>query len=232
MKRTLQPPKRLLNEYLAVEYKKKKRHKSARDNKLYEIEIVAIDKLRKKVKIHYKGYIEEADEWRDCQDEYMFPFERLVKRYIPGEISLEGRTNVFHGHVYQEIKRKLRSGRRDDPDIRIEVNVDPDVFDRGLGKVVKGIQIRGKKVHTIKDNAELDHILGLRWNERIFNGNGDFAYVVNGTVKYWLSKRNPIMEFKYIGGKFVRSEIEGLYALVLTFVRGDGNKRQYISRAF
>ena len=227
-----QPPKRLLNEYLAVEDKTKKRHKSAKDNKLYEIEIVAIDKQKKKVKIHYKGYSEEADEWRDCQDENMFLFERLEKTYIPGEISLEDRTNVFHGHVYQEIKRKLWSGRRDDPDIRIEVNVDPDVFDRGLGKVVKGIQIRGKKVHTIKDNAELDHILGLRWNDRIFNGNGDFAYVVNGTVKYWLSKRNPIMEFKYIGGKFVRSEIEGLYALVLTFVRGDGNKRQYISRAF
>ena len=226
MKRISQPPKRLLNEYLAVEDKKKKRHKSAKDNKLYEIEIVAIDKQKKKVKIHYKGYSEEADEWRDCQDENMFLFERLEKTYIPGETSLDDRTNVFHGHVYQEIKRKLWSGRRDDPDIRIEVNVDPDVFDRGLGKVVKGIQIRGKKVHTIKDNAELDHILGLRWNERIFNGNGDFAYGC------WLSKRNPIMEFKYIGGKFVRSEIEGLYALVLTFVRGDGNKRQYISRAF
>ena len=77
------------------------------------------------------------------------------------------------------------SGWRDDPEIRIEANVDPDVFDRGVGKVVKGIQIRGKKVHTIKDNAELDHILGLRWNERIFNENGEYAYVVNGTVKYW-----------------------------------------------
>ena len=62
MKRTSQPSKRLLNEYLAVEYKKKKRNKSARDNKLYEIEIVAIDKQKKKVKIHYKGYSEEADE--------------------------------------------------------------------------------------------------------------------------------------------------------------------------
>lgn len=162
----------------------------------------------------------------------MFPFERVEKAYIPEEISLEDRTNVFHGHIYQEIKRKLWSGRRDDPEIRIEVNVDCDVFDRGLGKVLKGIQIRGKKVHTIKDNADLDHILGLKWNERIFNENGDFAYVVNGTVQYWLTKRNPIMEFKYIGGKFVRSEIEGLYALVLTFVRGDGNKRQYISRTF
>ena len=94
MKRTLEPPKRLLNEYLAVEYKKKKRNKSARDNKLYEIEIVAIDKQKKKVKIHYKGYSEEADEWRDCQDENMFPFERLEKTYIPEKYLLRtGRTS-------------------------------------------------------------------------------------------------------------------------------------------
>lgn len=73
---------------------------------------------------------------------------------------------------------------------------------------------------------------GLKWNEKIFNENGDFAYVVNGTVQYWFNKRNPIMEVKYIGGEFVQSEIEGLYALVLTFVRGDGNKRQCISRTF
>ena len=58
------------------------------------------------------------------------------------------------------------------------------------------------------------------------------TYVVNGTVKYWLTKRNSIIEFKYIRGKFVQSEIEGLYALVLTFVRGDSNKRRYISRTF
>lgn len=49
MKWISQPPKRLSNEYLAVEDKKKKRYKSAKDNKLYEIEIVAIDKQKKKV---------------------------------------------------------------------------------------------------------------------------------------------------------------------------------------
>ena len=46
-KPTLQPPKWFLNDYLAVEYKKKKRNESARDIKLYEIEIVAVDKKLK-----------------------------------------------------------------------------------------------------------------------------------------------------------------------------------------
>ena len=59
-KRTSHSQKRLLNEYLSVEYKKKKRNDTAWDNKLYEIEIVAINK---KVKIRHKGYSEEADEY-------------------------------------------------------------------------------------------------------------------------------------------------------------------------
>lgn len=35
----------------------------------------------------------------------MLPFERLEKVFIPGEMSLEDRTNIFHERVYQEIKR-------------------------------------------------------------------------------------------------------------------------------
>ena len=65
------------------------------------------------MKIHYKGYGEEADEWRDCREENMFIFERLEEEFIPGELSLEDRKNIFHERVYQEIKRKLWSGRRD-----------------------------------------------------------------------------------------------------------------------
>ena len=55
-KRTSQPPKRLFNEYLVVEYKKKKNNKSARDNKLDEIEIVESNnkKLKFAIKITVK----------------------------------------------------------------------------------------------------------------------------------------------------------------------------------
>ena len=55
-KRTLQPPKRFLIDYLAIEYKKKKRNESARDNKLYGIEIVAVDKkLKLTIKVTVKS---------------------------------------------------------------------------------------------------------------------------------------------------------------------------------
>ena len=234
IKRQSRPPKRLVDECLEVYEAKKKKKKSGKDNQLYEIEIMAVDKEKKKVKIHYKGFSEEADEWREYEDENnFFPFVRLERLFIPQEISLEDRMNSFHGQVYREIKRKLWSGRRDDPEVRIEVyNVDFDAFNRGLGQVVKGIQNRGKEVYVITDNHDLDELLGLKWNERIFNENGDFAYVMNGTVRYWLTKRNTVVEFKYIGGKYIKSEIEDSFMLVFNFVRGDGNKTQYLSETF
>ena len=73
----------------------------------------------------------------------------------------------------------------------------------------------------------MDDFIGAKWNERIINENGDFAYVIPGTVRFWLAKRNPIVEFKLIGGKYVRSEIEDGHQLVFNFVRGDGNRWSY-----
>ena len=36
------------------------------DKTLYEIDIFDIDKAQNKIKIHYKGYGSELDEWRSC----------------------------------------------------------------------------------------------------------------------------------------------------------------------
>lgn len=46
---------------------------------------------------------------------------------------MEERENIFHGHLYHVIKRKLWSGWRDDPEV--QMNVDPGVFSSGLGQV-------------------------------------------------------------------------------------------------
>ena len=47
---------------------------------------------------------------------------------MPGEESLEDRRHIFHGHLYQVIKRKMWSSQREDPEVRIELPVEPDVF--------------------------------------------------------------------------------------------------------
>ena len=49
----------------------------------------------------------------------------------------------------------------------------------------------------------------VNWDKRIFNYNGDFAYVIDGTVKFWLTRQSPITEYKFVGhGKVLTSVIE------------------------
>ena len=50
------------------------------------------------------------------------------------------------------------------------------------------------------------------------------------SVSILLTKKASIEEYKFIGGQLVKSEIEDNYNLVFSFVRGDGNKRQYMQR--
>jgi len=72
-----------------------------------EIEIIDIVKAQDKVKIHYKGYGSEFDEWRSCV-ELGLPI-RLQKLRLPGEDSFEDRYNSFYDSLYREIKKKLSS---------------------------------------------------------------------------------------------------------------------------
>ena len=82
---------------------------------------------------HPSGPIEDLD---------IFPFVRREKRFIPSENSLEDRKESFHGQLAREIKKKLWSGRREDPDINIDLNVDQDVFMEGLGSFLPGVFLK------------------------------------------------------------------------------------------
>ena len=68
----------------------------------------------------------------------------------------------------------------------------------GLGSVLPGVLQRGKMVYQLESNRVPDSYLGLKWDERILNVAGDFAYVIPGTIKYWLGQRSPIIEYKLI----------------------------------
>ena len=148
------------------------------DKNLYEVNIVDVNNEWKQIKIHFVGFSEEFDEWcnYDCERDY-FPFVRLEKMFLPNRaipIVLPNRA----------IKRKLWSGRRDDPKVRIEMNVDPDVFSTGLAQVTLSTSQRGKDVYSATDNRLLDGVLGSKWDERIMNSSGDFAYVEKNTVRF------------------------------------------------
>ena len=119
-----------MEEFCQLREKKKKMEKVERKRKtdggLYDVEVVEVDTTRRKLKIHFVGFRHEYDEWGDYDNERnYFPFVRLEKMFFPEEGSLEDRGNIFHERVYRCIKRKLWSGRKDDPEVRIELNVEP-----------------------------------------------------------------------------------------------------------
>lgn len=190
-----------------------------KDTKLYDVEVTEVDKPNKRLKIHYIGYSTRFDEWRPFGDgeasEY-FPFVRKESLFISSKTSLEDRTQSFYCQLFHEIKKRLWSGKREDPDINIDHNVDQDVFMEGLGCVLPGVIHRGKIVYRLQSNRLLDSYLGMKWDERILNPAGDCAYVIPGTVKYWLGQRSPSTEYKIIGEQYIKSEVETATLLIFS----------------
>ena len=70
--------------------------------------------------------------------------------------------------------------------------IECDLFNNELASVGKSSMERNKKVFKEELNKELNSLLGARWDERIMNKNGDFAFVDEGTVKFWVHSRDPI----------------------------------------
>lgn len=230
-KRTLRQPDRFAEEYCVSSSKQHKKMK--KDNNLYEIEVKEVDQERKLVRIHYKGYSPKFDEWRpyDSSGKEYFPFVRQEKPHVLTTTSLPDRAEYFKDKLYRAIKRTLYSTRKDDPAVRVEIDACEDVFSMVLGNVVDSVMERGRLVYNVPDNRSLDSVLGQKWDERIINYCGDFAFVVEGTVKFWMGKRSPIIEYKLIGKeKYVKTEVEDCSYVVFTFVRGDGNSLQYQQR--
>ena len=50
-------------------------------------------------------------------------------------------------------------------------------------------------VYQVKSNRMLNPYLGMKWDERILNPAGNFAYEIPGTIKYWMGQRNSITEY-------------------------------------
>ena len=81
--------------------------------------------------------------WKSIRRVAWFQYQRwtvsvcLEKGFVPGEESLEDRRHIFHGHLYRAIKRKMWSSWREDPEVRIELPIEPDVFSYDLSRGTK-----------------------------------------------------------------------------------------------
>ena len=187
---------------------------------------MAQDKECHRIKIHYKGFPEEFDEWRDASDH---PVVRLEKVFQPSSQSLYDRREIFLQALSRNVKRSLFSSEEESPEINLELPVDQDVYKETLASIGKTSQYGRNRSVTLVSNEELGTLLGQSWSERIENKNGDFSYVINGTVRYWMKSPSPTREFKLYGETFLESHLENAPMLVFTFVRGDGNLATYKS---
>ena len=82
-KREVKPPKRFVADLSSHRSQVGAKRKAAKPDKTpYEIELIDIDKAQDKVKIHYKGYGSEFDEWRSCVEliDYRFVWRSCVYR--------------------------------------------------------------------------------------------------------------------------------------------------------
>ena len=127
-KRMSCPPRRFVEEFCPLREKKigKVERKRKTDSDFYDVGVIELDTTRKQLKIHFAGISHGYDEWRDYDNERnYFPFVRLQKMFFPAEGPLVERGYIFRRRLYRYIKTKLWSGRTDDPEVRIELNVEP-----------------------------------------------------------------------------------------------------------
>ena len=115
-KRELCLPKRYAEEQNDLKRCNAKK-KSKTDKNLYDIEIVQVDKERKRFKIHFVGFGNQFDEWRDFSTSGgQFPFVRVEKSFVPGEESL-GTEGIFFMGIYTELLKE-RCGQAGEKTLR------------------------------------------------------------------------------------------------------------------
>ena len=197
------------------------------DTNLYDINIKEIHSAFKRIKVHFIGYEEKFDEWKAIAEDEEFPIAKYERLPVQRESTLAERCKKFCASLCLHIKRQLGSGRRNDPEGRIEMIIDPDVYENffsTIGTPDDGTRLSKRKCFQ---NEELDSLLGRRWNVRVKNHFGDFGYVVDGTVCFWIHRRPPLDDFIPVGDRFLPYKYEQELLFVFSFVRGTGNAAKY-----
>jgi len=156
--------------------------RSSKDNTLYPVTIVSTQP-----EIHYLGYSSAFDEWRHLGD--LVQLDSLSSYNIANKYD-------FNQHLAIKIKSSLTSQRKVNPSTRLELMFDKDVFEEGLKlKGVVKTKSHGIDHYTINSYSDLDSELGHNWHYRGSNSAGDFCYVIQETVEFYLYRKRPLVQY-------------------------------------
>lgn len=116
------------------------------------------------------------------------------------------------------IKESLHGQRKVDSAVNISVQIERKLYKElfSAGSFPKPVQLT--------DVKEWNELLGEHWHYRIFNLQGDFAFVTPGTLTYWITERRPLEEYSADGVQVFRHRG---FIFRVKFVRGLGNKHDF-----
>ena len=177
--------------------------------------------------MHYVGYGSEGDEWHDCSGDNR-PVMKFVPLPVPSQSSLDDRFSMFCDSLARKIKFSLFITKRVNPDTLISIEVDSDIMPLILSNVKHSEITRGRTTSfSVSNNRDLDALFGEGWDYRNENLQGDFSYVSQGTVSFYLKKVKPFLEYKIVGNTPVQCWISRWTLFNLNFVRKKGTKCQF-----
>ena len=86
------------------------------------------------------------------------------------------RANALKATLFLEVKQNLLATRKADPEVRIKLPTQSDAYENVFGKVGTVTRSNCGKLMKEVRNAEMESILGDKWNVRVKNANGDFPF--------------------------------------------------------
>ena len=202
-------------------------------DKLYPIEVVETDGSR--ARIHYIGYGDSNDEWRDLSELVTIPDKiQGNKRSSSDSSNATVHIPIQQYSLYNELRIKIKQALvchrgKMSPTVTIDMGFDYLLFKGGLQAVGVAKQstygnITRYKLTSYKD---LDPLLGHHWHYRGANKNGDYAFVILSSVEYHIHKRRKISEYHpptdTRSMPVLHTEDSG-YALKFHFTCGYGNR--------
>ena len=191
--------------------------------RLYPIEVVAW--RDSEVRIHYIGYDEEFDEWRQADD--LVPLNNNIHTTQVPIIQ----PYSLHFELGLKLKQNLVCGKKQAPRVTIDMGFDYLLFRGGLQ--VAGVAketVRVIQRYTLVGYHDLDHLLGENWHYRGINSRGDYAFIILDTIEYYISKRRFITVYsppEQPSDDSTPHKIDAGYSLKFSFVRGYGNRSTF-----
>ena len=184
---------------------------------LYPIQVVGSEDHGSRVKIHYIGYSDTFDEWKDISEIEDIHTEVPQPTHAPYSL---------YQDLSIRIKRSLTCARGS-PDVKIVMPFDALTFNGGLKSVgMRSKRIGGIQHYKIKTYKDLNVFLGCNWHVRGININGDYGYVIKETVEFYFRKSRDLIEFippSSSSSKIQSIHIDTGHTLTFMFTTGYGN---------